>query len=198
MAESCGTARFLVILCGVPENSQVHVENVPELRRSPVELFLDMEDVPDRDSRYLTGLHVCSGSEAEAFWAHGAVGEMAMWSALLDQLAIFLGSAVFHYGNDKMKLFATLTKRQGSGVGLGDLTILQRRFQRPAGAPLVCKQTIPKPASGSFRKRLTHTNVVTIQLYHTWDSMQDPRCEDCYVAARRHSTNATLLTVQNG
>ena len=101
---------------------KVHVEHLPELPRSPVELFLDIEGVPDRDSYYLAGLLVCRGGEAEyeSFWADDATGEAAMWSALVERLAAFPDSPIYHYGSYEKKAFATLAKRHGSGGGLSD------------------------------------------------------------------------------
>jgi predicted RecB family nuclease len=104
---------------------KVQVEHLPELPRSPVELFLDIEGVPDRDSHYLAGLLVCSDGEAEyeSFWADDASGENTMWSALIARLAAFPDSPVYHYGSYEKKAFATLAKRHGRGVGLSDRLI---------------------------------------------------------------------------
>ena len=101
---------------------KVHVEHLPELPRSPVELFLDFEGVPDRDAYYLAGLLVCRGGEAEyeSYWADDATGEATMWSALLDRLAAFPDSPVYHYGSYEKKAFAKLAKRHGGGGGIGD------------------------------------------------------------------------------
>ena len=101
---------------------KVHVEHLPELPRSPVELFLDIEGVPDRDTYYLAGLLVCRGGEAEyeSFWADDATGEATMWSALLERLAAFPDSPVYHYGSYEKKAFAKLAKRHGGGGGIGD------------------------------------------------------------------------------
>ena len=99
---------------------KVHVEHLPELPRGPVELFLDIEGVPDRDFHYLAGLLVCRGGEAEyeSFWADDAAGEAAMWSALVERLEAFPDSPVYHYGSYEKKAFATLAKRHGRGGGL--------------------------------------------------------------------------------
>jgi predicted RecB family nuclease len=101
---------------------KVHVEHLPELPRSPVELFLDFEGVPDRDNHYLAGLLVCRGGEAEyeSFWADDATGEAAMWTALIERLAAFPDSPVYHYGSYEKKAFATLARRHGSGGGFSD------------------------------------------------------------------------------
>jgi predicted RecB family nuclease len=96
---------------------KVHVEHLPELPRSPVELFLDIEGVPDRDSHYLAGLLVCRPGEAEyeSFWADDAAGEATMWSALVERLAAFPDSPIDHYGSYEKKAFATLARRHGRG-----------------------------------------------------------------------------------
>ena len=101
---------------------KIHVEHLPELPRSLVELFLDFEGVPDRDSYYLAGLLVCKAGEAEyeSFWADDFTGEPAMWSALIERLASFPDSPIYHYGSYEKKAFATLAKRHGSGGGLSD------------------------------------------------------------------------------
>jgi predicted RecB family nuclease len=101
---------------------KVHVEHLPELPHGPVELFLDMEGVPDHDFHYLAGLLLCRSGEAEyeSYWADDAAGEAAMWSALVGRLEAFPGSPVYHYGSYEKKAFATLAKRYGKGVGLGD------------------------------------------------------------------------------
>ena len=43
-----------------------------------------------------------------------------MWSALVERLAAFPGSPVYHYGSYEKKAFATLAKRHGRGGGLVD------------------------------------------------------------------------------
>ena len=108
---------------------KVHVEHLPELPRGPVELFLDLEGVPDRDAYYLAGLLVCRGGEAEyeSFWADDATGEAAMWSALVERLAAFPDAPVYHYGSYEKKAFATLAKRHGSGGGLATASSTWRR-----------------------------------------------------------------------
>src|SRR5262249_48743757 len=99
---------------------KIHVEHLPELPRSPVELFLDFEGVPDRDSYYLAGLLVSRGSEAEyeSFWADDATSEAAMWSGLVERLEAFPDAPVYHYGSYEKKAFATLAKRHGKGQNL--------------------------------------------------------------------------------
>ncbi|HBI44060.1 MAG TPA: IS66 family transposase [Planctomycetales bacterium] len=99
---------------------KVHVEHLPEVTRGPVELFVDLEGVPDRDDYYLAGLLVCRGGVTgyEPFWADDEKGEDAMWSALVSRLDAFPDALVYHYGSYEKKAFATLAKRHGKGKDL--------------------------------------------------------------------------------
>jgi predicted RecB family nuclease len=101
---------------------KIHVEHLPELPRTLVELFLDFEGIPDSDIYYLAGLlvHRDGAAEYESFWADDSTGEAAMWSALIERLAAFPNSPIYHYGSYERKAFATLTKRHSSGGGFSD------------------------------------------------------------------------------
>jgi predicted RecB family nuclease len=101
---------------------KIHIEHLPELSRSPTELFLDFEGVPDSDFYYLAGLLVCREGEAEYefFWADDATGEATMWSALIERLAASPNSPIYHYGSYEKKAFATLAKRHGGGGTFSD------------------------------------------------------------------------------
>src|SRR5262249_30778735 len=99
---------------------KIHVEHLPEVPRGPVELFLDLEGVPDRDHYYLAGLLVCRGDEAEyeSFWADDAAGEAAVWSGLVGRLEAFPNAIVHHYGSYEKKAFASLARRHCKGEAL--------------------------------------------------------------------------------
>lgn len=101
---------------------KVHVEHLPELPRKPVELFLDLEGVPDQDFYYLAGLLACRNATAEyeSFWADDATREAAMWSALIDRLRAFPSCPIYHYGSYEKTAFVTLARRHGMGHELSD------------------------------------------------------------------------------
>jgi predicted RecB family nuclease len=101
---------------------KIHVQHLPDLPRGPVELVLDLEGVPDRDTHYLAGLLVCRDgqTEYESFWADDEKDEATMWSALVEQLAAFPGAPIYHYGSYEKKAFATLARRHGRGGEFSD------------------------------------------------------------------------------
>jgi predicted RecB family nuclease len=98
---------------------KVHVEYLPELSRQPVELVLDIEGVPDRDSYYLAGLLVCKGGETHylSFWAGDEKEEPAMWSALVDRLEGFPDAPVYHYGSYEQKALPHWPGDAARGLG---------------------------------------------------------------------------------
>jgi predicted RecB family nuclease len=178
---------------------KVHVEHLPELLRSPVELFLDIEGVPDRDSHYLAGLLVCRCGEAEyeSFWADDAKGEAAMWSALSARLAAFPDAPIYHYGSYEKKAFATLAKRHGSGGGFRDRLVnmassvygkvyfpVRSNGLKPLGRFLGAVWTDPQ-ASG----------LQSLVWRHTWERTRDDQFKQSLLRYNREDCEAVRLLV---
>jgi predicted RecB family nuclease len=92
---------------------KTYLHEVPTLARHPVELFLDIEGVPDRHAYYLFGLLVCrdGGSAYQAFWADAAEDEERAWRRLLAALDAYPDAPVYHYGGYEPRAIATLAKR---------------------------------------------------------------------------------------
>jgi predicted RecB family nuclease len=101
---------------------KTYVEDLPDLSRRPVELFLDMEGIPDQNLFYLIGLLVCMDEEARyyAFWADKPADEARMWEEFLDQVALFPDAPIYHYGSYERKAFKTLARRHHVGKELPD------------------------------------------------------------------------------
>ena len=178
---------------------KVHVEHLPELPRGPVELFVDLEGVPDRDAYYLAGLLVCRGGEAEyeSFWADDAAGEAAMWSALVERLEAFPDAPVYHYGSYEKKAFATLAKRHGRGSGLADRLVnvassvygkvyfpVRSNGLKPLGRFLGATWTDPQ-ASG----------LQSLVWRHRWEATRDERFKQSLLQYNREDCEAVRLLV---
>lgn len=96
---------------------KTYVEHLPELSHHPVELFVDVEGVPDRNSFYLIGLLACAGGEVayHAFWAGGPEDEARVWGDFIGWVASFPDAPLNHYGSYERKAFRTLERRHGGG-----------------------------------------------------------------------------------
>jgi predicted RecB family nuclease len=93
--------------------NKIYLQELPALSRHPVELFLDMEGVPDRDLYYLIGVLVCQPDTTPhyAFWANTDQDERQMWQQFLDKVNQYSDAPIYHYGSYEPRAIATLAKR---------------------------------------------------------------------------------------
>jgi len=92
---------------------KIYLQELPALFRQPVELFVDMEGIPDRGRYYLMGLLVCQGDTIEhhAFWADTDQDEHHMWQQFLDMVTQYPDVPIYHYGSYEPRAITTLAKR---------------------------------------------------------------------------------------
>ena len=92
---------------------KTYVHELPSLTRSQIELFLDIEGVPDRHAYYLFGLLVRRDgiTNYHAFWADADEDEERAWRELLAALDAYPDAPVYHYGRYDPRAISTLAKR---------------------------------------------------------------------------------------
>jgi predicted RecB family nuclease len=178
---------------------KIHVEQLPELPRNPVELFLDLEGVPDRNSYYLVGLLVCKAGEAEfqSIWADDEKDEAAMWSALVDRLEAFPDAPIYHFGSYERKAFATLAKRHGKGKDL-----LKRLVN--VAASVYGKVYFPVRSNalkvlgrfvGAVWSDPEASGLQSLVWRHRWEVTRDERFRQCLLPYNREDCEAVRLLV---
>lgn len=96
---------------------KTYIEHLPELSRPQVELFVDVEGIPDQQLQYLIGLLVCNGSESRyyPFWANTAQEEEDTWKRFIAQVQTFPIAPIHHYGDYERKAFMALARKYGAG-----------------------------------------------------------------------------------
>ncbi len=99
---------------------KTYVEQLPDLSRREIELFVDVEGIPDRGSYYLIGLLATENGETRyhSFWANCVMEEGRIWESFLDRVAAFPDAPLYHYGRYERKSFESLAKRYGKGQGV--------------------------------------------------------------------------------
>src|SRR3989449_6036004 len=65
---------------------KIYLQELPILSRHPVELFVDMEGVPDKGLYYLIGVLLCEGDTTKysAFWADTDADERHIWQQFVE------------------------------------------------------------------------------------------------------------------
>jgi predicted RecB family nuclease len=101
--------------------NKIYLQELPEIARQPVELFLDIEGIPDRGIYYLIGLLVCEGDTTEhhSFWADTDQEEASIWQKFVDKAIQYPDAPIYHYGSYEPRAIATLARRyQTDGASL--------------------------------------------------------------------------------
>ena len=93
--------------------NKIYLEDPPTVSRQPVELFVDIEGVPDRHAYYLIGVLVCQADTTTpyAFWADTAHEERHIWQQFVDIVQQYPEAPIYHYGSYEPRALATLAKR---------------------------------------------------------------------------------------
>jgi predicted RecB family nuclease len=92
---------------------KIYLHEPPMLPKHPVELFLDIEGLPDEDRDYLIGVDVREGDQVRrhSFWADSADEELGIFRNCLDMAAGYPDAPLFHYGSYEPRRFARIAKK---------------------------------------------------------------------------------------
>lgn len=99
-------------------SDKIYAQQLPELSRQPIELFLDIEGNPDQELYYLIGILTCKDNApiCYSFWADKASDEAHIWQQFLSILYEYPSAPIYHYGNYELKAIDLLGKRYHTNV----------------------------------------------------------------------------------
>jgi len=94
---------------------KIYIQELPELSRHEVELFLDIEGIPDQDFYYLIGLLVVSSDKqlSYSFWTDSINDEQQIWDGFIEKTNEYPDAPIFHYGAYDSKAISQLKSRYG-------------------------------------------------------------------------------------
>lgn len=92
---------------------KIYIQELPEIERKPVELFLDIEGIPDQNVYYLIGLLVCEGERSthHSFWADTLEDEGQIWQQFVEKASEYPDAPIYHYGNYEVRALKKLANR---------------------------------------------------------------------------------------
>lgn len=99
---------------------KIYIQEIPSLSRKPVELFLDIEGIPDENFHYLMGLLICTGENASyhSFWADTTDDEESICQQLIEKINLYPEAVIYHYGSYEVKAINELAKRYSTDCEL--------------------------------------------------------------------------------
>lgn len=94
---------------------KIYIQELPKIPKNEVELFLDIEGIPDQDFYYLIGLLVSSSKEQSyySFWADSTKDEKKIWDNFIDEVNKYPGVPIYHYVGYDLRAINQLKKRYG-------------------------------------------------------------------------------------
>jgi predicted RecB family nuclease len=97
---------------------KIYLQTPPGVVRKPVEIFLDIEGIPDEQFHYLIGVLVRRGDEclAHSFWADSKEDEPRIWDELRTLLDAYPGAPSIHYGSYEPRAIARMGQRCDTNV----------------------------------------------------------------------------------
>jgi predicted RecB family nuclease len=86
----------------------------PQMGR--VQIFFDVEGIPDKDFYYLIGAKVIDGTNetTHSFWADSGLDEEKIWRHFLSMVAAFDSFSLLHFGGYELEFVARMLKRYGT------------------------------------------------------------------------------------
>lgn len=103
---------------------KIYLYDLPQLNRKPVEIFLDIEGIPDQQYEYLIGLLVCdviNSCKYHYFWADIREDEVQVWRQFIEIVNQYTDAPIFHYGNYELHALAKFAKRYESDIKVEEI-----------------------------------------------------------------------------
>jgi predicted RecB family nuclease len=94
-------------------NNQFYLWEQPHLNVSPVEIYLDIEGLPDENWYYLIGVIVYEEQKktTHSFWAETEAEEKQIFEKLFQVLSQYDNNTIYHYGNYEPTALKKISKR---------------------------------------------------------------------------------------
>jgi predicted RecB family nuclease len=110
--------------------NKIYIHELPELNRKPIELFFDIEGIPDQRYEYLFGLLVCDETNSckyYYFWADTFDDEFSMLQKFIEIVNQYPDAPIYHYGDYESRAINKLAKRYESNLSV-DIENIKNRL----------------------------------------------------------------------
>jgi predicted RecB family nuclease len=181
--------------------NKIYLHELPQLTRKPIELFLDIEGIPDEQYEYLIGLMVCDETNSckhYSFWADVREDEAKIWQQFMEMLDRYTDVPIYHYGDYEVRAISKLTKRYESEI---DLDAIKKRLVN-INTYIYGRVYFPVYSNGlkAIGKFIGATwtsseasGLQSIVWRYKWENMQDTKYKDLLVVYNREDCQALKL-----
>src|SRR5262249_16446923 len=109
-ARAAGRPHSFALQALALRENKVYINGTPELNKTPLSVYLDVEGLPDDDFYYLIGLLVDDGTTqvSHSFWADCKAEQSDLVARFLHILATLKDYTIYHFGNYESKALRAL------------------------------------------------------------------------------------------
>jgi len=177
---------------------KIYLQDLPELTRKPIELFLDIEGIPDEQYNYLIGLLVCEADTCtyHSFWADTREDEAQIWQQFVEKVNQYPDAPIYHYGSYEPRAINKLARRyETDGEGLKSFLVnvntyiygkvyFPVRSNRLKDIGMFIGATWTSPDASGLQSLVWR---------HYWDETRDAQYQDLLVTYNREDCQALKL-----
>lgn len=180
---------------------KTYVSQLPQVDTKSVELFLDIEGIPDEKRYYLIGLLV-RDHEAESFfsfWADTLKDERQLWEQFLEGIRHYPHGPIYHYGHYDQKAIEMLARRYDTNID-----VLKKRLHNLT--PHIYGKVYFPTFSNSLKEigrflgaTWTHPQASGLQSLvwrHVWERTHCPEMKTQLITYNREDCYAVAILVQ--
>jgi predicted RecB family nuclease len=179
---------------------KIYLQQIPTFSRLDVELFFDIEGIPDQQLYYLIGLLICQENSCtyHAYWANTDQNEEHMWSDFLGTVSQYPNAPLYHYGSYDSRALRTLSKRYGTEIADLDKRLIN------INAPIYGKVYFPVKSNGlkeigtflgATWSASNASGLQSLVWRHHWDETSDTQYRDLLVTYNQEDCLALKVLV---
>lgn len=92
---------------------KIFIQKLPELEKKEVEIFFDIESIPDKDFYYLIGVIVKTETTQteHSFWANGITEQQDIFIRFIELIIAQRDFVVYHYGSYEVQVLKRISKK---------------------------------------------------------------------------------------
>jgi predicted RecB family nuclease len=96
----------------------IYTTNLVEPPNTDIEIFVDIESIPDQRFHYLFGVLIATPDTTQyyPYWANSASDEKSIWDSFLERVNRYPSATIFHYGSYEKNVIAELADRYGNNI----------------------------------------------------------------------------------
>jgi len=179
---------------------KIYLQEIPELTRQPVELFLDIEGIPDQQFYYLIGLLVSENGTTTyyPFWADTPDDEAQIWGEFLGKINHYPDAPIYHYGSFEPRTLTKLGNRYDTEIEdlINRLVNVNKHIYGKVYFPVYSNRLKEIGAFiGAHWSASNASGLQSLVWWHYWDEIQNVEYQNCLLKYNQDDCQAVKFLI---